>query len=147
MRTAKTLTWLGGCQGWSSLHWAHTHFVDFVMSRLRSDCSWSGSILFAIESTSFLQPLNLSHLMTKTNKTASAPSEDSDQPDQSLSCLLEKKLGSLTTYWAHSEDLSEWADAQVDLSLRSWADLSLRWARSHFVGFVMWWLIWILLLL
>ena len=34
-----------------------------------------------------------------------------------------RKLGSLTTYWAH------WADAQ--------ADLRLRWAHSHFVGFVM----------
>ena len=75
--------------------------VGFDMSRLSSDCSYRssliGSILFAIESTSFLQPLNLSHLMTKTNKMASAPSEDSDQPDQSLSCLHEKKLGSLTT--------------------------------------------------
>ena len=39
-----------------------------------------------------------------------------------------KKLESLTTHWAHSEDWSDWADAQ--------ADLSLRWAHSHFVGFV-----------
>ena len=29
---------------------------------------------------------------------------------------------------AHSEDWSDWADAQ--------ADLSLRWAHSHFAGFV-----------
>ena len=40
-----------------------------------------------------------------------------------------RKLRSLATHWAHSED----ADAQ--------ADLSLRWAHSHFVGFVMRWLI------
>ena len=40
-----------------------------------------------------------------------------------------RKLGSLATHWAHSEDWSDWADAQ--------ADLSLRWAHSHFVGFVM----------
>ena len=40
-----------------------------------------------------------------------------------------RKLGSLATHWAHSEDSSVWADAQ--------ADLSLRWAQSHFVGFVM----------
>ena len=40
-----------------------------------------------------------------------------------------RKLKSLTTHRAHSEDWSDWADAQ--------ADLSLRWAHSHFVGFVM----------
>ena len=33
------------------------------------------------------------------------------------------------TQWRHSEDWSDWAYAQ--------ADLSLRWAHSHFVGFVM----------
>ena len=33
-----------------------------------------------------------------------------------------RKLGSLATQWAHSEDWSDWADAQ--------ADLSLRWAHS-----------------
>ena len=37
----------------------------------------------------------------------------------------------------HSEDWSDWADAQ--------ADLSLRWAQSHFVGFVMLWPIWFIL--
>ena len=42
------------------------------------------------------------------------------------------KLGSLPTHWVHSEDWSDWTDAQ--------ADLSLRWAHSHFVGFVMRWL-------
>ena len=40
-----------------------------------------------------------------------------------------RKLGSLATHWAHSED---WSD---------WADLSLRWSHSHFVGFVRRWLI------
>ena len=44
------------------------------------------------------------------------------------------KLGSLATHWVHSEDSSDWVDAQ--------ADLSLRWAHSHFAGFVMRWLIW-----
>ena len=28
-----------------------------------------------------------------------------------------KKLGSLATHWAHSEDWSDWADTQADLSL------------------------------
>ena len=54
-----------------------------------------------------------------------APSEDSDQP--SLSAW--RNLRSLATHWVHSEDWSDWVDAQ--------ADLSLRWAHSHFVGFVM----------
>ena len=40
-----------------------------------------------------------------------------------------RKLWSLANHWAHSEDWSDWADAQ--------ADLSLRWAHSHFVGSVM----------
>ena len=37
-----------------------------------------------------------------------------------------RNLGSLATYWAHSED---WADAK--------ADLIPRWAHTHFVGLVM----------
>ena len=39
-----------------------------------------------------------------------------------------RKLGPVATHWAHSEDWSDWADAQ--------ADLSLRWVHSHAVGFV-----------
>ena len=45
-----------------------------------------------------------------------------------------RNLGSLATQWVHSEDWSDWADEQ--------ADLSLRWAQSLFVGFVMSRLIW-----
>ena len=41
-----------------------------------------------------------------------------------------RKLGSLATYWAHSED-SDQTDSD------SQADLSLRWAYTHFVAFVM----------
>ena len=64
----------------------------------------------------------------------------SAQSDQ-FSLPAWRKLGSLATYWAHSEDSdqtgrmprliwlwSDWADAQTDLSLS--------WAHSHFVGFV-----------
>ena len=52
------------------------------------------------------------------------------RPDWSESSLSAwRKVGSLATHWAHSEDWSDWADAQ--------ADLSLRWAHTHFVGFVM----------
>ena len=42
-----------------------------------------------------------------------------------------RKLGSLTTHWVHSEDSDQTGQA----------DLSLLWAHSHFVGFVMMWLI------
>ena len=37
-----------------------------------------------------------------------------------------RKLGSLATHWAHRED-----------SDQTQADLGVRWAHSHFVGFVM----------
>ena len=37
-----------------------------------------------------------------------------------------RKLGSLATHWAHSEDWSDWADAQADLSLR-WAHMPFCW--------------------
>ena len=58
-----------------------------------------------------LQQRKYEPLHDKTNKKACAPSEDSDQPGH---------LG-----------LADWMDAQ--------ADLSLRWAHIHFVGFVMRW--------
>ena len=59
-----------------------------------------------------------------------ALSEDSDQPGHPPSLIRVfavrmKQLGSLATHKAHSED----SDQQ--------ADLSLRWAHSHFSGFVM----------
>ena len=50
-----------------------------------------------------------------------------------------RKLASLATHWAHSEDWSDWTDAQ--------ADLSLRWSHGHFVGFVMLRLKWLMRLL
>ena len=40
-----------------------------------------------------------------------------------------KKAWVLSYPWTHSEDSSDWADAQ--------ADQCLRWALTHFVGFVM----------
>ena len=62
---------------------------------------------------------------------ACAPSEESDQPGHlpaavwSVSSLSAwRKLGSLATHYAHSEDSDQ-------------TDLSLCWTHSHFVGFVM----------
>ena len=70
----------------------------------------------------------------KTNKMSVRPAKTQIslgiRPVWSESSLSAwRNLWSLATHWAHSEDWSDWADAQ--------ADLSLRWAHTHFVGFVM----------
>ena len=70
----------------------------------------------------------------KTNKMSVRPAKTQIslgiRPVWSESSLSAwRKLGSLATHKAQSEDWSHCADAQ--------ADLSLRWAHSHFVGFVM----------
>ena len=71
----------------------------------------------------------------KTNKVACAPSEDSDQPGH-LPSLIRIFAVRMKKAWVLSYPLraqrrlwSDWADAQ--------ADLSLHWANTHFVGFVM----------
>ena len=46
-----------------------------------------------------------------------------------------RKLGSLATHWAHSEDADQTG------RMPRLIDLSLCWAHTHFVGFVMSWLI------
>ena len=68
------------------------------------------------------------------------PSEDSDQPGHPPS-LIRVFAVRLKKPWVLSYPLnaqlrhwSDWAHAQ--------ADLSLRWAHTHFVGFVMSWLMW-----
>ena len=79
----------------------------------------------------------MSYLMTKPTEWLCAQwrlrsAWASTQSDQSLLSAW-RKLGSFTTYWAHSKDWSDWVDAQ--------AEQSLRWAHSHFAGFVTWRLI------
>ena len=71
----------------------------------------------------------------KTNKMTYAPCEDSDQPGHPPS-LIRVFAVHMKKTWVLSYPLSaqrrlwsDWADAQ--------ADLSHRWAHSHFVGFVM----------
>ena len=82
---------------------------------------------------------HLSRDMTKSTKWHECPAKTQISlgicPVWSESLLSTwRKLGSLVTHWAHSEDWSDWVDAQ--------ADLSLRWAYTHFVSFVMRWLNW-----
>ena len=71
----------------------------------------------------------------KTNKMACSSSEDSDQPGHPPSLIRVFTVG-MKKVWVLSYPLSaqrrlwsDWADAK--------ADLSLQWAHSHFVGFVM----------
>ena len=57
-----------------------------------------------------------------------APSEVSDQPVLSAW----RKLGSLATHWAHSEDWSDWVDAQADLIWHTVILLVLSWGSSFY---------------
>ena len=72
--------------------------------------------------------------LLKTNKMACVPGEESDQPGHPPSLIgvftvRMKKAWVLSFPLSAQQRLrSDWADAQ--------ADLSLRWAHSHFVGFV-----------
>ena len=82
--------------------------------------------------------LHLSRLMTKPKKWYVCPAK-TDQPEHPPS-LIRVFTVCMKKAWVFSYPLStqrrlwsDWADAQ--------ADLSLRWAHSHFVGFVMRWLI------
>ena len=74
----------------------------------------------------------------QTQQNGRASSEESDQPGRPPS-LIRVFAVHMKKAWALSYPLSaqrwlwsHWADAQ--------ADLSLRWAHTHFVGFVMSWL-------
>ena len=76
---------------------------------------------------------HLSHLMTKPTKWHVRPAKTQIslgiRPVWSESSLSAwRKLGSLATLSRQRRLWTDWVDAQ--------ADLSLRWAHSHFVGFV-----------
>ena len=77
----------------------------------------------------------------KTNKMACAPSEDSAQPGHLPSLIrvfaVRMKKAWVISYPSSAQRRlwSDWADAQ--------ADLSLGWPDSHFVCFVMRWLIFV----
>ena len=110
-----------------SLRWAHSHFVGFVMRRLKS-----------VALISLLQEHDSGNKLAATwqnQQSECASSEDSDQAGHPPS-LIRVFAVRMKIAWVHSYPLSaqrrlwsDWADAQ--------ADLSLRWAHTHFVGFVM----------
>ena len=77
----------------------------------------------------------------KTNKMACAPSEDSDQPGHPSSLI---RVFAVRPVWSESSlsrALSAWRKlgslAPAKRTADTQADLNLRWAQSHFVGFVM----------
>ena len=91
-------------------------------------CMWP--IVFMLRWMS--EKWNLNRFITKPTKRYVRPAKTQISlgirpvwSDSSLSAW--RKRWTLVTHWVHSEDWSNWADAQ--------ADLSLIWA--HFVGFVM----------
>ena len=93
------------------------------------------SIKRLIVSKTFLDTFNTFEPHDKTNKVVCAPSEDSDEPGHPpcpirLFAIRTKKAWFLSySLNAQRRLWSDWADAQ--------ADPSLRWAHSHFLGFVM----------
>ena len=102
---------------------------------MRLHCvDWSSSLLFAYG-------INRIWAATWQNQqNACAPSEDSDQPGHPPPSLIsvfavrmKKALVLSCPLNAQRRLWSYWMDAQ--------ADPSLRWAHTHFVGFVMSWLI------
>ena len=108
--------------------------------------------IFCVKNVIFYQ--NIWAATWQHQQSDCAPSEDSDQPGHPPSLIRVFGMPSLIwvfavrmkKHWVLSYPLSAqrrlwsaWADAQ--------ADLSLRWAHSHFVGFVISWLICLLKLL
>ena len=82
---------------------------------------------------------HLNRLMTKPTKWHVRPAKTQIslciRPVWSESSLSAwRELGCSATHWAHSEDWSDWADAQADLSLR-WAHMPFCWfshEAAHF---------------
>ena len=111
-------------QAYLSLRWAHTHFVGFVMSRLR------------FPSPVTVSKWRFSKLMARqTIKMTCGPSEDSDPPGHPSSLIRLfavrlKKHWALDYPWAQNEDI----DQTGRLPRLIWVFAA---RTCHFVGFVM----------
>ena len=111
----------------------YTHFCFFIIFTKiwKEESYWQVHFLACI-------PTGLKHNWAaswENQQNDCAPNEDSDQPGHPPS-LIRVFVVCMKKAWVLSYPLSaqrrlwsDWADAQVDLSLR--------WAHSHFVGFVM----------
>ena len=144
MRTAKILIRLGGCPGWSesslgtqSFCWfchvtAHICLKIKLQTAVKSCTTGSNWNQLQLLSSN----IEMSRLTTKPTKQHVRPaktqislgirpvwSESSLSAWRIWACVLSYPLSPQRRLW------SDWVDAQ--------ADLSLCWAHSHFVGFVM----------
>ena len=104
------LSALGGCPGWSESSLGAHLFCWFchVVAHINF-------ILFRTLSHQFSYPTSFEPQHDKTNKVTVRPAK------------TQISLG--IRIWSESSLCAQWADAQ--------ADLSLRWAHTHSVGFVM----------
>ena len=104
--------------------------VDLVWNSRRQVFSWQGSntsCSFIIDSTVWAVTWQTNKMTVRPAKTQISLGIRPVWSESSLSAW--RKPGSFATHSAHSKGWSDWADAQ--------ADLSLCWAHSHFVGFVL----------
>ena len=153
MWTVKTLIRLGGCPGGSESSLG-AQFILLVLLWTGSNAIWDESggkgpyhcavsdplnIMRSARSHSSSQAYSIIWAATWQNQQSDcAPSEDSDQPGHPPSLIRVfavrmKKTWVLSYTMSAQQSLwSDWANAQ--------ADLSLCWAHTHFVGFVMSWL-------
>ena len=155
---------LVGCPGWSESSLC-VHIILLVLSCRGSIFFWNKLLIYLLHSkvTCYsmlenvlwricltdgrLKDCSLRHILItwaatwQNQQNECTPSEDSDQPGHppSLNRVFAVRMKKA---WVLSYPLSaqrrlwsDWADAQ--------ADLSLRWAHSHFVGFVMSRLTWL----
>ena len=129
---------------WYALLCQITHKLIIKLFRLHSSCEWFARVYTSINITfvhskliwnwQYIEGVVYKPRHDKTDKMSVRQAKTQInlgiRPVWSESSLSAwRKLGSLATHWAHSENWTEWVDAQ--------ADLSLRWAHNHFVGFVM----------
>ena len=112
---------------------------DDIDAELLDLCPWTDSVSPSASCLSSASQY-LSRLMTKPTKWHVRPGKTQDQPGHPPSLIRVfavhmKKAWVLSYHWAHSEDWSDWADAQADLSLR-WAHRSFCWfchETAHFI--------------
>ena len=123
-QTTKALISLHWCTGWSAPFLFAYRINRFFHGVAHLYPMWSATLLLVIWAATW-----------QNQQSDCTPSEDSDQVGHPPS-LIRVFTVRMKKAWVHSYPLSaqwrlwsDWADAQVDLSLR--------WAHSHFVGFVM----------
>ena len=125
LNAQRRLIWLGGCPVWSE---------SSLGARAIHDAAHINVIVLSLQQT---KDNRLSATLTiwaatwQNQQSECAPSEDSDQPGHPPSLIrvfAMRSMGSWRLQLSSCGQRRLWSD---------WADLSLRWAHTHFVGFVM----------